>query len=466
MRPLTAQWVANAVGGELAAEVDAVVTGVDKDSREIVPGSLYVAFVGERVDGHEYAPRAFEAGATLALVSEPVAGPHVLVDDVTAALGRLAAAYLALLRTEGEITVIGITGSNGKTTTKDLLAQVLDDAVAPVGSFNNEIGLPLTVLRADAGTRHLVLEMGASAPGDLAYLTRIAPLDIAVVLTVGTAHLGGYGSPEGLAAEKATLLDGLVPGGVALLNADDDRVAAMASRPALGADGRRVRTFGTSVGADLIATDITLERGRAAFSVTSQTSGQEASASVTLRLVGEHHVTNALAAMAVALECGLDLTQAATRIGDAVPLSAHRMALTERADGVWVLDDSYNASPESMKAALRALKEVATTGRSFAVIGEMREMGDSSRTAHEEIGLDVVRLRIDHLLVVGEGAKPAHASAVREGSWGDEAAYVATIDEARAFLDGRLMRGDTVLIKASHGSGLWKLADDLLGVHE
>ncbi|WP_062134655.1 UDP-N-acetylmuramoyl-tripeptide--D-alanyl-D-alanine ligase [Demequina aestuarii] len=466
MRPLTAQWIANAVGGELAADVDAEVTSVEKDSRDVAPGALYVAFVGERVDGHEYAPRAFEAGAALALVSEPVAGPHVLVDDVTDALGRLAQAYLALLRTEGDITVIGVTGSNGKTTTKDLLAQVLDDAVAPVGSFNNEIGLPLTVLRADAGTRHLVLEMGASAPGDLAYLTRIAPLDIAVVLTVGTAHLGGYGSAEGLAAEKATLLDGLVPRGIALLNADDDRVAAMAARPFLSADGRQVRTFGTTAGTDVAASRITLDRGRASFAVSTPTAGAQDEAMVSLRLVGEHHVTNALAAVATALECGLPLDEAATRVGDADPLSAHRMALTERTDGVWILDDSYNASPESMRAALRALKEVATTGRSFAVVGEMREMGDAWRSGHEEIGLDAVRLRIDHLLVVGEGAKPAHASAVREGSWGDEAAYVATIDEARAFLDGRLMPGDTVLIKASHGSGLWKLADDLLGVHE
>ena len=458
MRAVTAQWVANAVGGELVAEVGVQVTTVVKDSRDAGAGALYAAFVGERVDGHDYAPQAFAAGASLALVSEPVAGPHVLVEDVTAALGRLARAYLALLRTEGELTVVGITGSNGKTTTKDVLAQVLPDAVAPQGSYNNEIGLPLTVLRADTSTRHLVLEMGASAPGDLAYLTGIAPLDVAVVLTVGSAHLGGYGSPEALAEEKATLLDGLVRGGVALLNADDARVAAMAQRPSLA--GRDVRTFGLSAGADLRGTSVSLDRGRARFDVAHG----DASARLELSLVGEHHTTNALAATAVALACGLDLTTASALVGAAVPLSPHRMALTEREDGVWILDDSYNASPESMRAALRALKEVATTGRSFAVVGEMREMGESSRAGHEEVGLDVVRLRIDHLLAVGDGARPVYVSAVREGSWGDEAAHVATIDEARAYLDGRLTRGDTVLIKASHGSGLWKLADELLGV--
>lgn len=454
MRTLTAQWVANAVAGELAAEVLATVSSVEKDSRAVREGALYVAIIGERVDGHDFADEAFAAGATLALVSQPVAGPHVLVDDVVEALGRLAAAYLALLRTEGDINVVGITGSNGKTTTKDLLGQILPHAVVPEGSFNNEIGLPLTVLSADLDTRHLVLEMGASAPGDLAYLTRIAPLNMAVVLTVGTAHLGGYGSAHGLAEEKATLLDGLVPGGIALLNVDDPHVAAMAQRPSLEARNVQVRTFGTSTSADLVARGIDLDHGRAVFLVDGQT--------VRLRLVGEHHVTNAMAATAVALSSGMDVADIAAKLSEATAVSPHRMALVERDDGVWILDDSYNASPESMRAALRALKEVATTGRSFAVIGAMGELGEASLRAHDEIGIDVVRLRIDHLVVVGEGARAAHVSAVREGSWGEESTYVANIDEARAYLDGRLTRGDTVLIKASHGSGLWKLADQML----
>lgn len=449
MRPLAAQWVANAVGGELVAPVDITVTSVEKDTREIAPGALYAAFIGERVDGHDLVPDALVAGAALCLVSQPVDAPHILVDDVAIALGALAQAYLALLRTEGEITVIGITGSNGKTTTKDLLAQVLPDAVAPVGSYNNEIGLPLTVLRADSSTRHLVLEMGASAPGDIAYLTRIAPLDIAVVLTVGSAHLGGYGSPEALAQEKASLLDGLVPGGVAILNADDSRVAAMSGR----AD--EVLTFGVT-GGDTRALGLRTDRGRASFEL-------EGLGRRTLSLVGEHHVTNALAAYSVALQCGLEPASAWDALAAARPLSAHRMALTERADGIRILDDSYNASPESMRAALRALKDVAQGGRSIAVVGEMLEMGDASLAGHEEIGLDAVRLRLDLLLVVGEGARPAYVAAVREGSWGDEAAYVDTIGEAREVLEARAAPGDTILIKASHGSGLWKLADDLVG---
>lgn len=452
MRALTAQWVANAVGGTLVADVDAVVTSVVKDSREAEPGSLYVAFVGERVDGHDYADVAQAAGATLCLVSQPVAAPHVLVDDVEAALGALARAYLALLRTEGQLTVIGITGSNGKTTTKDVLAQTLPHSVAPVGSYNNEIGMPLTVLAADEDTRHLVLEMGASGPGHIAYLTSIAPPDIAVVLMVGTAHAGGYETADGIALAKAEIVRGLAPGGVAVLNADDAAVAAMAPL------AERVVTFGLSPSADVRASDLTLDHGRASFvpQVRGASGGR-----VTLTLVGEHHVTNALAALAVALECGLEPESAAARIAAARPVSAHRMAVTERTDGVTIIDDSYNASPESMRAAFRALLDVAEGGRTFAVIGEMLEMGEASRDAHWDLGHHAVRLGISHLLVVGEGAKPAFDAAVREGSWGDEAAFVGSIGEARAYLAERLEAGDTVLVKASHGTGLYELADEL-----
>ncbi|WP_062384701.1 UDP-N-acetylmuramoyl-tripeptide--D-alanyl-D-alanine ligase [Demequina iriomotensis] len=459
MRPVRAQWIANAVGGTLAADVDTLVLGVDKDSRAIQPGWLYVAFVGERVDGHDYVPQAVEAGASLCLVSEPVDAPHVLVEDVQTALGRLARAYLALLRAEGEITVVGITGSNGKTTTKDLLAQVLPDVVAPVGSFNNEIGMPLTVLRADSTTRHLVLEMGASGLGHIAYLTSIAPLDVAVVLTVGTAHMGEYASPDDVAVAKSEIIAGLRPGGVAILNADDARVTAMVP-PSPDPDGPFVAgpaviRFGVSE-ADNQAIGLTSDRGRASFSIGGLPRR-------TLTLVGEHHVTNALAAFSVAVQCGVDPAAAWEGIAAAKPLSAHRMALTERPDGVTIIDDAYNASIESVRAALRALKMVAEGGRTFAVLGEIRELGEASVEIHDKIGTEVVRLRIDRTIIVGAGARPAYIAAVREGSWGDEAAYVDTIAEARTVLEESLRPGDTVLVKASHGSGLWELADQLVG---
>ncbi|SEJ47016.1 UDP-N-acetylmuramoyl-tripeptide--D-alanyl-D-alanine ligase [Demequina mangrovi] len=456
MRPVTAQWVANAVGGTLAADVDAMVLGVDKDSRAVRPGWLYVAFIGERVDGHDFVPQAIEAGAALCLVSEPVDAPHVLVADVQAALGDLARAYLALLRAESGITVIGITGSNGKTTTKDLLAQALPDVVAPVGSFNNEIGMPLTVLRADASTRFLVLEMGASGLGHIDYLTSIAPLDIAVVLTVGTAHMGEYASPDDVAVAKSEIVRGLVPGGVAIVNGDDARVAPMAAL------AERALVFGNGHG-DLAARGVVTERGRASLEVALAGDSGTVLPRRTLSLVGEHHVTNALAALGVCLECGLDPEDAWERVAAAGPVSAHRMAVTERPDGVTVIDDAYNASIESVRAALRALKLVADGGRTFAVLGEIRELGDASVTIHDQIGTEVVRLRIDRTVIVGEGARPAFVAAVREGSWGDEAAYVDTIGEARALLEDALAPGDTVLVKASHGSGLWELADQLVG---
>ncbi len=460
MRRLTAQWVANAVGGTLAADVDAGITSVEKDSRDVTPGALYVAFVGERVDGHAFVPQALAAGATLCLVSEEVDGPHVRVDDVTVALGKLARAYLLLLRAEGDITVVGITGSNGKTTTKDLLAQMLPEAIAPIGSFNNEIGLPLTVLRADSSTRHLVLEMGASGAGHLTYLTSIAPLNIGVVLMVGSAHSEGYGGVDGVAAAKAELVRGIIPAGVAILNRDDARVAAMASL------AQRVTWFSASgVQADVSARGISLRNGCAAFDLVVRGGDSEAieSQPVTLQIVGEHHVANALAAAAVALACGLTLSQCAALLSVARPLSKHRMALTERPDGVVVLDDSYNASPESMRAAFRALLALAQRARTFAVVGEMLEMGDAGPEAHAALGVDAVRLGIDHLVVVGSGAKAAFDSAVREGSWGDEAVFVATIDQAHEYLSARVERGDVVLIKASHGSGLWALADRFVG---
>lgn len=453
MRPLTAQWIANAVGGELVGDVDAVVTSVVKDSREATQGSLYVAFVGEHADGHLFAEAAVASGAVLCLVTQPVAAPHVLVDDATQALGTLACAYLALLRTEGSVTVVGITGSNGKTTTKDLLAQMLPDVVAPQGSYNNEIGLPLTVLRAEPSTRHLVLEMGASGPGHIAYLTSIAPPDIAVVLMVGTAHAAGYNGPDGIANAKREIVTGLRPGGLAVLNVDDAAVAAMASA------APNLLTFGAAPSADVRASDLRVIRGRAAFVV--HMGGD--SAPVQLSLVGEHHLGNALAAIAVALQCGLSLADAASAVSAATAISGHRMAITERPDGVTIIDDSYNASPESMRAALRALMDVAGGGRTFAAIGAMLEMGTDSAAAHADIGHIAVRLGVDYLVVVGEAAKAAYDAAVREGSWGDEAIFVDTIAQAREYLDLNLAPGDTLLIKASHGSGLYRLADELVG---
>ncbi len=452
MRTVTAAWIAEAVGGPLSGEPGLEVTAVVRDSREVTPGAMYVALPGERADGHDFISAAAAAGAVLHLVTRPVAAPHILVADAATALGVLAREYLLLLRKEGRITVIGVTGSVGKTTTKDLLSQILPDCVAPIGSYNNEIGLPLTVLRADDATNYLVLEMGASGVGHISYLTAIAPPDVVAVLVVGSAHMGEYASLEEVAQAKAEIVKGRSPGATVLLNADDSRVAAM-DEMAPGAI-----TFGVGHG-DVRAEEVRMERARARFTLVS---GAE-SAEVALRLVGEHNVTNSLAAAAVALSVGMRVAEVATRLSAAIALSPHRMSIKERADGVTILDDSYNASPESMRAAFHALREVANGGRSFAVIGEMREMGEASLGAHDELGRLAVRLGFDRLVVVGEGARAAYDAAVREGFFGDEATYVATIDEARTYLDAHLTPGDTVLVKSSRDSGLWRLADALVG---
>jgi UDP-N-acetylmuramoyl-tripeptide--D-alanyl-D-alanine ligase len=469
---LTAAEIAAATGGVLRAlEPVSVVSGaVVTDSREVQPGGLFVALPGEHVDGHDFAAAAVERGAAAVLAAREVVGadgapvPTVLVDDVERALGDLAREVLARLRAVADepggsgLRVVGVTGSVGKTTTKDLLAQLcgsVGPTIAPVRSFNNEIGLPLTVLRADETTRFLVLEMGASGIGHLTYLTSIAPPDVSVVLVVGQAHLGGFGGIEAVATAKAEIVEGLLPDGVAVLNADDPRVAAMA----VLAPGDVV-TFGNASGAAVRARDVGLDAaGRASFVVDA--GGR--SAQVHLRLVGEHHVHNALAAAAAALAVGLDLDQVADGLSAADALSPHRMHVVDRPDGVTVVDDSYNANPDSMRAALKALAVLAgRERRSVAVLGEMLELGDQTREAHDAIGRLVVRLNIGLTVVVGDGARAIRDGANHEGSWGDEVVLADDLEAAERFLADELRPGDVVLVKSSYGAGLWRLGDRLV----
>jgi len=474
--------VAAVTGGRVVgAPGTAVVDGpVVTDSRQAGPGSLFVALTGERSDGLDYAAAAVAAGAVAVLADREPSGltgplPAVVVDDPTLALGALAREALVDLRAAASLPggsalgVVAVTGSVGKTTTKDLLAQVLGAAgptVAPVRSFNNEIGLPLTVLTADATTRYLVLEMGASAPGDLDYLTGIAPPDVAVVLAVGHAHLGGFGGTlDDVARAKSELVTGMAPGGVAVLNADDPRVAAMARL----APGEVVR-FGFAEDAHVRALGLRLEQGRASFTLSADLPGRAVgTADVRLRLVGEHHVHNALATAAAALVLGLDLPTVAAGLSTADIRSPHRMHVVDRPDGVTVVDDSYNANPDSMRAALKALAVLSRPAgagqeprRSVAVLGEMRELGEASLMAHDAIGRLVVRLDVGLTLVVGAGAHPIATGAAHEGSWGDEVVEVADVDAAAQLLRGELRPGDVVLVKSSYGAGLWRLADLLL----
>ncbi|MGX1774606.1 UDP-N-acetylmuramoyl-tripeptide--D-alanyl-D-alanine ligase [Nocardia brasiliensis] len=488
MIEMTLREIADVVGGTLhdVPDPEVRVTGsVEFDSRRIGSGDLFLALPGEHVDGHDYAGAAIAAGATAVLAARPVGVPAIVVAPnpgsvpsssvalsgdsdgsgaaVLAALADLARASVQRLTAAGSLTVIGVTGSSGKTSTKDLLAAVLvplGPVVAPPGSFNNELGHPWTALRANAETRFLVLELSARGPGHIAALAEVAPPAIGVVLNVGTAHLGEFGSREAIAKTKGELVQALPPTGLAVLNADDPQVAAMAARTTA-----RVVTVGLSEGADIRATDVRLDdAARAGFTL------HTAAGSVPVRLAvhGEHQVGNALSATAVALECGAELDAIAAALSGAHAASARRMDVRTTTDGVTVVNDSYNANPDSVRAALKALVTMARSGetprRSWAVLGEMGELGEESVLEHDRIGRLAVRLDVHRLVVVGSGrpSRAMHQGAVMEGSWGEESILVPDIGAAIALLDDEIESGDVVLVKASKSVGLWEVAEHLI----
>ncbi|NXY97460.1 UDP-N-acetylmuramoyl-tripeptide--D-alanyl-D-alanine ligase [Streptomyces sp. BR123] len=432
------------------------------DSRQVEAGSLFAAFDGEHVDGHDYAKGAVDSGAAAVLATRPVGVPAIVVPDVEKALGALARAVVQRLGTD----VVALTGSAGKTSTKDLIAQVLQTHAPTVwtpGSLNNEIGLPLTALRATGETRHLVLEMGARGIGHIAYLTGLTPPRIGVVLNVGTAHIGEFGGREQIAVAKGELVEALpaaADGGVAVLNADDPLVRAMSART-------RARTllFGEAEDADVRASEVRMTpAGQPAFTLHTPTGCGE----VTLRLYGEHHVSNALAAAAVAHVLGMSVDEIATALSGAGTLSRWRMEVTERADGVTVVNDAYNANPESMRAALRALAAMggaarANGGRTWAVLGPMAELGDAALAEHDAVGRLAVRLNVSKLVAVGgREASWLQLGAYNEGSWGEESVLVSDAQAAIDLLRSELRPGDVVLVKASRSIGLERVAQALL----
>ncbi|MFI6158740.1 MULTISPECIES: UDP-N-acetylmuramoyl-tripeptide--D-alanyl-D-alanine ligase [Micromonospora] len=455
MIPLTLAEVAEAVGGRLvAADPAARVTGpVEFDSRKAGPGALFVAFPGEKVDGHDYAAGAVAAGAVAVLGTRQVPGvPMVLVGDALDAMGRLARAVVDRLPA---LTVIGLTGSSGKTTTKDLIAQLtarLGPTVAPPGSFNNELGHPWTALQADADTRFLVLEKGARGVGHVRYLCEVVPPRISVVLNVGVAHLGEFGSVENIALAKGELVESLPADGLAVLNADDPLVDAMAARTAA-----RVVRYGEAAHADVRAVDVTLDgRGRAAYTLVTP----EGSAAVRLGLTGRHQVSNSLAAAAVARELGMPLAELAAALGELGLVSTRRMDVFERPDGVTVIDDSYNANPASTAVALRALAGMRGAGRAVAVLGYMAELGEYERQGHLEVGRLAAELGVDRLLVVGEPAAPIHEGATAVEDWGGGSVLLTDQAAAVEVLRSELRAGDVVLVKGSRYR-TWEVADAL-----
>lgn len=499
MIEMTSGTIAEVTGGHLVdgATADTVVTGpVEFDSRRITPGSVFMALPGERVDGHDFVPGALRDGAALAMVGRPVGHPSLLCAEVGEASGAAAgaaqrnAAYLdndpdgvgervltavgrlaryntdRLVAEEG-LTVVGVTGSAGKTSTKDLLGAVLacaGETVAPPGSFNNEIGHPYTALKAGRDTRFLVAEMSARGQGHIAHLARIAPPKVGVVLNVGTAHLGEFGSREAIARAKGELVEALptaADGGLAVLNADDDFVSAMRSRTS----ARIVRFSMTEEGrtvADYHASDITLDEvARASFTMHHP---YGAPVPVTLGVFGAHQVSNALAAAAVGMECGLDAATVAGALSGHVAASANRMDVRTRADGLTVINDTYNANPDSMRAGIDALAYTAAgrpDARSWAVLGQMAELGDGAREEHALLGEVLAQRRVGHAVVVGNGVNQSALAEAAEAH-GVSVRQVENADAAVNFLDLNVEPNDVVLVKASYADGLWSVAEGLL----
>ncbi|RLY91165.1 UDP-N-acetylmuramoyl-tripeptide--D-alanyl-D-alanine ligase [Kocuria tytonicola] len=478
MIAITAAELAEAVAGRLAGVPDpgaVTVSSVTTDSREVTDGTLFVAKPGETTDGHRFVPQAAASGAALHLTQREVVDesgtpyPCVVVEDVVLAMGALASHVLERLRAEHPVTVVAVTGSVGKTTTKDLLHGIFGaegPTVAPRNSYNGEVGVPLTVFTATEDTAYFVVEMGATHIGNIRYLCEMVRPDVGAVLCVGTAHAGEFGGVENIARAKGEMVECLSARGTAVLNDDDARVRPMRERT-----GARIISFGQGPDAH--------ETGHDDARVWAEdvTVGADGCPSFTLhfpdgsaypvhsRLIGAHHVTNLLAAASVALGAGVDPERIAAGLEGTAARSRWRMERTERADGVTVINDAYNANPQSMKAALQTLAQLGRGDaehpprRTIAVLGGMYELGEDSIAAHADLGQLLVRLNISHVVAVGDTARPVHTAATLEGSWGEEAAWVPDAEHAEEHLRSVLRPGDIVLLKSSNAAGLNHLGD-------
>jgi UDP-N-acetylmuramoyl-tripeptide--D-alanyl-D-alanine ligase len=460
MIELSLSEIATAVNGELViGESGTRVSGnVSTDSRELGAGDIFFAKLGERDNGHRFLPEVAAAGVALAVVSEARSDlklNQILVPDTVVALSLLAKYVLDRLRPHG-LMVLGVTGSNGKTSTKNMLAAMLASAgetLSPQGSYNNEVGLPLTVLRLTESTKFLVLEYGAAGLGSIAKLASWTKPDVAAVLKVGMAHAGHFGGVENTAKIKAELLD--FQPAVSVLNLDDPVVSGYQ------AEGSRMVGFGFDAAAEvrLVRAEITLQGTKVSLEIAGK------SHEVSLKILGEHHAMNLAAALAMAMAVGVDTAEALEAAAKLDYPERWRMQLMKAAGGYHVINDAYNASPESMRAALQTLATIGRQGhRTIAVLGHMAELGDYSVEAHDQIGRLVVRYNIDHLFAVGEGSKLIHMGAMQEGSWDGESEYHPTISAGFDAIREKLTEGDVVLVKASNSTGLRFLGDDLAGM--
>ncbi|NCU83393.1 MAG: UDP-N-acetylmuramoyl-tripeptide--D-alanyl-D-alanine ligase [Actinobacteria bacterium] len=417
------------------------------DSRQINPGDIFLALKGEKADGHDFISDAMTRGAALSLVDRPVSTPHILVDNVLHALAKLATYVRKELK---DLKVVGITGSQGKTTTKDLLLSILmaeGETIASLSSFNNELGVPLTLLRCTTKSKYAILEMGARNSGDIAALAAIASPDVGAVLKVGNAHIGQFGSQEMIAKTKGELIAGLKSGAVAVLGTYDSFTPKMES-----AQGVKRVTFGDSPKCDVRAADIEARGGFAFFDLVI---GNERQA-VGLQILGLHQVSNALAAAAIANALNVSVSRIATALSNHQSLSKWRMELTE-ANGLTLINDSYNANPESMEAALNVLALLTQEkgGRSWAFLGLMHELGDDSDQMHEDIGKKVQKLGIDYLVAINSKAYLS-----KFDSSTTSARYLSSWQESLDIFK-EFNPGDVILVKASRAEGLDELASEI-----
>lgn len=444
--------------GSTGSTAETIVSGMtDTDSRLITAGDIFVAKPGEFTDGHLFIPAAVENGAAVVIVDHEVdtTVPQIVVDDTVVAMGRLATEVVARVRAKGNLTVVGITGSNGKTTTKNLVASMCErvgPTVFPRDSFNNEVGTPITMLKITEDTRYLVLELGASGRGHIKRMTDMVRPDIAAVLMIGLAHAGEFGGIETTVVSKRELIESLGPDGIAILNLDDPRVMSMAS--AVPGD---IITFGHSPEANVRVSDITSSIEGTEFDLHTPAGD----AHVRFKVLGEHHAMNAAAATAIALTLGFELELIVSSLESVIRAEHWRMELMG-GNGVTIINDAYNASPDSMAAALKTLRQVAgPKNRTIAVLGEMAELGEYAGEEQDRLALLIVRLGIDQLVVVGDGARRLHISAINEGSWDGESKFYSTPDEAYDYLSSLLQAGDIVLVKSSNSAKLRFLGDRL-----
>jgi UDP-N-acetylmuramoyl-tripeptide--D-alanyl-D-alanine ligase len=463
MYDLTLGQICDIVGGKLIGDPTIRVSGISIDSRTCTSGDLFAAIAGERVDGHDYVAQAVGNGASALLTSKQVDGAQVIVpaspdalDPVIYAIAKISSHVRSLMR---GVEVIGITGSSGKTSTKDMIGQVLSHAAtthAPSGSQNNELGLPLTLLSAPRDVKYLVAEMGMRGLGHISYLCELAQPTIGVITNVGRAHIGEVGSIEGIAKAKSELVRAIQSSGVVILNADDERVLAMRELTEA-----TVFTYGFASTADVRAENLQLSAyGSYNFDLVYR--GERIPASIPM--LGEHNVLNALAAAAVGVAVGMEVTDIARALTTLKQMSKWRMEVQQIPGNVTIINDAYNANPESMTAALETLTAIPATGKTFSILGKMHELGNDSDAIHAQIAKLASDLGVTHVVAVGDEAKayglPVLATDAKtsEGE-SQKSVWLPDFDSACDYIVNEVNSGDILLFKASRAEQFEVLAD-------